>query len=84
MARNSGKVTGIITGLIIGGIAGGIIALLYTPFNGKKMRKMITKKTDDIMDDVKDYVSSAEDALKEGRKKVNSIIEDARKMVTSY
>lgn len=84
MARSTGKMTGIITGLIIGGIAGGIFALLYTPYNGRKMRKMISKKTDGIMDDVKDYVSSAEEVLKEGRKKVNSIIDDAKKMVTSY
>lgn len=72
---------GFITGILIGGIAGGIAALLYAPYSGKKLRKVLGKKKNYLMDEVKDYVETAEDAIKESKKRVESILNDARKMV---
>ena len=56
MSKESEKLNGFITGLLIGGVVGSALAMLYTPFTGKKLRKKISNKTDDILDDVNDLV----------------------------
>ncbi|MGE5496513.1 MAG: YtxH domain-containing protein [Syntrophothermus sp.] len=83
MSRNSGKLSGFITGIIVGSVVGGVVALLYTPVPGKKLRKQISKKTDDIIDDMNEYYQVVEDMIKDGRKKAESLIDDARKIVAS-
>ena len=40
-------------GLITGGILGGIAGLLFAPKSGKKLRRDISKKTDEIIDEAK-------------------------------
>ncbi|MCU7495648.1 MAG: YtxH domain-containing protein [Ignavibacteria bacterium] len=72
---------GFVYGILLGGIAGGITALLYTPVSGKKMRKQIIKKKDDIMEDMNDYYEAVEDVIKDGKKRAESIIEDARNII---
>ncbi|MGE5683468.1 MAG: YtxH domain-containing protein [Bacillota bacterium] len=81
MSRGSKKITGFVTGIVLGSVVGGIVALLYTPVTGKKLRKQISKRTDDIIDDMNEYYQVVEDMIKDGRKKAESLIDDARKIV---
>jgi len=61
-----------ITGLIAGGIAGTVFALLYAPTSGKKLRKKISAKTENLM-------GEAEEFYEAGKKKSDKIIKDSRK-----
>ncbi|MGE5403067.1 MAG: YtxH domain-containing protein [Ignavibacteriales bacterium] len=83
MSRGSEQMTGFFTGIIVGGLVGGIAALLYTPVSGKKLRKQIAKKTDNIMDDMNEYYETVEEIIKDGRKKAESLIDDAKKIIAS-
>jgi gas vesicle protein len=70
-------------GVITGGVVGGLIALLYAPKSGKRLRRDIMEKKDDIMDDVEHYIASTKDKaarlVTDGKKKAESIIDDAVK-----
>lgn len=81
MSRSTNRITGFVTGILLGSVVGGIVALLYAPVNGKKLRKQISKKTDAIIDDMNEYYQVVEDMIKDGRKKAESLIDDARKIV---
>ena len=87
MSKESDKLNGFITGLLIGGVVGSALAMLYTPFTGKKLRKKISNKTDDIIGDVNDIVDAgkekAEEVIKESKKKAESLIGDAKKIVSN-
>lgn len=83
MARGNGKFSGFLIGMTIGSIVGGSVALLYTPTTGKKMRKKIAKTTDNLLEDVNDYIESAGRMIKDRRKQAESIIEDAKRLVQS-
>jgi gas vesicle protein len=90
MRNSAGK---FIMGILIGGVIGTAIAMLYAPMDGKKLRKRLVKTKDDIMDDVNDilddvndYIGSskikAEEVIRHGRKKAESIVSEARKLVS--
>ncbi len=87
MSKDSEKLNGFITGLLIGGVVGSALAMLYTPFTGKKLRKKISNKADDIVGDVNDLVDAgrekAEEVIKGSKKKAESLIDDARKIVSN-
>jgi gas vesicle protein len=83
MARGNGKMSGILIGLTIGGIAGSVAAMLYTPMTGRKLRKKISKTTDNLLEDVNEYIETAGDMIKERRKQAESLIEDAKRLVQS-
>jgi gas vesicle protein len=76
-----------IKGLLIGGLIGAAAAMLFAPMSGKRLRKKIGQKKDDILDDVNQYVETgkekAEELFREGKEKVESLIEDAKKIVKS-
>ncbi len=87
MSSEQDKLTGFVSGLLVGGIIGSVLAMLYTPVSGKKMRRNISKKTDNLIDDVNDFVETGKDKvdgiLKDGKKKANTIIDDAKKIVSN-
>lgn len=83
MARNNGKLGGFLIGIALGGIVGGSVALLYSPTTGKKLRKRIAKTTDNLLEDVNEYIESAGHMIKERRKQAENIIEDAKRLVQS-
>lgn len=74
---------GVITGAILGGLAG----LLFSPKSGKKLRRDISDKTEDILDDtnrlIKKAKEKASDIISDATKRAEKIIEDGRKKVES-
>ena len=40
------------SGLILGGIIGSVLGILYAPDSGKRTRKKIQRKSDELVDDV--------------------------------
>ena len=82
---NNEKLGMLVVGIFLGGLIGSAVALLYAPTSGKKLRKKIADKSENIFDDAQDlYESSkgkAEELLKEGKKKAEDLIDDAKKIV---
>jgi gas vesicle protein len=70
-------------GVVTGGVVGGLIALLYAPKSGKRLRRDIVHKKDELMEDVEHYLESAKDTatrlISNGRKSAESLIHDAVK-----
>jgi len=87
MNRQADKMNGFLTGLLVGGIIGSALAMLFTPITGRRLRKKISQKTDDIIEDVNSYIETgkekAEEFIKEGKRKTESIINEAKKLVSS-
>jgi hypothetical protein len=52
-----GKIT---TAFVIGAAAGAALALLYAPFNGKKMQKKVGDVTDKVIDKVEEGVENVQ------------------------
>lgn len=87
MSREQDRLSAFITGLLAGGVIGSALALLYAPSSGKKLRRNISRRADDFIDDVEDYYESsrekAEEIINEGKKRANSIIDNARKIASN-
>ena len=85
--ESSGRTTRFVTGVIVGGVVGSLTAMLFAPMSGKRLRRKITTATEDLIEDVNDYVvtgkEKADELLKEGKKKAESILHDAKKLVVS-
>jgi gas vesicle protein len=83
MRNSAGK---FLTGFFIGGLIGTTLAMLYAPMDGRKLRKKLVKTTDDIMDDVNDYIGTskhkADEMIKLSRKKAESIVNEAKKLIS--
>ena len=79
------KLNGFLSGMLLGGVLGTTIAMLFTPVSGKKMRRRISRSTEDVLDDVNDYIESSrekvESLIKDSRKKADAMIQDARRIV---
>ncbi|MEO8512470.1 MAG: YtxH domain-containing protein [Ignavibacteria bacterium] len=81
MKENS-SAKGIIIGFIAGGAIGGLAALLYAPKSGRELRKDISKKSKELINDGEEYLDSAKtkasEIISDGRKKAEEMIRDAR------
>jgi gas vesicle protein len=84
--NKNGKTSGLITGLLLGGLLGSTIAILFAPMSGRKLRRRLSVVTDDLIDNVNEYVETgkekADELLKVGKKKAGTILQDARKLVS--
>ena len=84
--NRNGKASGFITGILLGGVLGSAVAILFAPMSGKRLRRKISSATDDLIEDVNEYVENgkekADELLKEGKKKAGAILQDARKLVS--
>ncbi len=84
---NTNKFKTFLTGLLVGGLTGSIIALLYAPTSGKKLRRKIGDKTEDLIEEAEEIIETGkektEKIIKESRKKASGIIEDAKKKITT-
>ena len=74
-----------IEGLITRGILGITAGMLFSPKSGKKLRRDISDKTDDIMSDTKWLLKKAKgkasDIISDAADKAEKIIEEGRKKV---
>lgn len=88
---------GFISGLLAGGFIGALAALLYAPKSGRELRKDISDKSSEIMNDtgelfenakskaadvISDVKKKAGNLLEEGKNTVGSITHDAGNMIT--
>lgn len=74
-------------GTFIGGLITGATALLFAPTSGKKLRRKISDKAEDLYEGTQEYIEvgkdKAEDLYRDGKKKVTNIVEEAKKIVKS-
>lgn len=59
------RTKGFIYSFLLGGAIGSVIALLYAPSSGKKLRKDIGRKTNDLIEDGKRITSDSWDGVKQ-------------------
>lgn len=83
--NNSDKLTSFITGILVGGILGSTLTFLFTPVTGKRLRRNIAHKTEDLLEDATDVYESSKDrvrdTLKESKKKADEFISEGKKKV---
>jgi gas vesicle protein len=83
MSRDKEKLEGFLIGTLVGGLLGSALALLYAPVSGKRLRRDLSRKTEDFIEDASDYwergKERAETFYKDGKKKADSIVDDAKK-----
>jgi gas vesicle protein len=82
MENNNRSAVSFLTGLLIGGAIAGIFSLLYAPMSGRKLRKRITRKTNEMFEDVNEAIANSKDKasefLKERKDKANEIIKETK------
>ncbi|HET55879.1 MAG TPA: YtxH domain-containing protein [Ignavibacteria bacterium] len=70
------------SGILLGAVIGSVVALLFAPDSGKRTRKKIQRKSDELMDDVVDYAKysrdKAEKIVEEGKKRVEELMDEAK------
>ncbi len=85
MSRETDKVGYFASGLILGGVIGSIVGILYAPDSGKRTRKRIYRKSDELVDDVVKYAhqsrDKAEEIVEDGKKRVEELIEETRSLL---
>lgn len=83
--KNKDKAGAFLLGTFIGGLITGATALLFAPTSGKKLRRKISNKAEDLYGDTQEYIEKgkdkAEDFYRDGKKKVTNIVEEAKKIV---
>ena len=80
------KLTGFLEGLLIGGAIASVFTLLYAPKSGKKLRRDIQKRTNDlsgeVVDKYKDLQKKAENLLSETEKRIQKIISEGESVLS--
>ncbi len=71
----SGK--GFALGALLGGLVGGMTALLYAPKSGKKMRKVVTKRYQQVSDEAHDLMEDVCNHSIEWAEKAKKIADEA-------
>jgi len=82
MSKENSYPKSLFIGLLTGGAVGALIALLYASKSGKKLRKDITNKTDEYVDETEkirnDSKVKTKAIMNEGRKRSEQIIANAK------
>jgi len=76
---NASKLLG---ALLIGAAAGATLGILFAPDKGSNTRKKISKKTDDLIDQLSDKIEEGKAALSDLRKKAMDTADDLKTKVT--
>jgi gas vesicle protein len=88
MEHESDKLSGFLAGILVGGAIGSLLTMLFTPVSGKRMRRNIANRTEDIIEEANEYYEISRDkvssTIKEGRTKIDKFIDDGRKKVDSF
>lgn len=70
------------SGIIIGAVIGSVFGILYAPDSGKRTRKRIQRKSDEVLDDAVAYAKQsrdkAEKIVEDGKKKVEELLDETR------
>ncbi|MDD5360733.1 MAG: YtxH domain-containing protein [Ignavibacteria bacterium] len=74
------QISGIFFGLVLGGAVGSAIALLYAPKEGKYLRRDISRKANEFVDEERKKVSDSWNGIKE---KTGHILDSANDAVKS-
>lgn len=80
----SGKV---ILGALVGVAAGAVLGILFAPDQGKTTRKKISKKRDELVDDLEDKFNKVVDTFKKKfdsiQEEVTGLVDDVKGKVTA-
>lgn len=87
MGKGTDKVGVFLTGILVGGVIGGAVAALFTPYSGKKMRRVINRKKDEVVDEFSEIFEvsreKAEELYEETKNRAETLIKDAKKLKSS-
>ena len=82
MSRNTCIAKGLLVGFLSGAVVGTSAALLFAPKSGKKLRRDINHKAQDLKDDTNEFINSAKEKalsiLNEGITKAEGMVSDAK------
>jgi gas vesicle protein len=76
----SNQIEGFVKGIIIGGLIGAAIGILYAPQSGRKTRKDITDKAEELLAEAKEEYEAA---LKKGGKAYESAVKQLKRLESS-
>jgi len=83
--KHDEKANGFLLGVLIGGLIGSVTALLIAPSSGKKLRRKISDRAENLYEDAQEYYNSgkekAEEYYREGKKMASDIVDEAKKLV---
>jgi len=82
MSKENSYPKGLFIGLLAGGAVGALVALLYAFKSGKELRKDITNKTDEYVDETEKIITDskvkARAMMNEGKKRSEQMIANAK------
>lgn len=77
-----------VLGFLSGILSGALIGILYAPKSGRKLRRDIGRKKDELIDNTEEYIGKAKDKTTEiitdGKKKAEQLISDAKRKVETF
>ena len=83
MSREKEKLEGFLIGSLVGGLIGGALALLYAPTSGRRLRRDLSRKTEDFIDDASEYwekgKEKAEGFYKDGKRKADTLLDETKR-----
>jgi gas vesicle protein len=71
----SNQIEGFIKGIILGGVFGAVIGILYAPQSGRKTRKEISRKAEELLSKAKEEYEAA---LKKSSKAYESAVKELK------
>lgn len=85
MSQENDKFGFFASGLLLGGVIGAVVGILYAPDSGKRTRKRIHRKSDELVDDVVKYAQQsrdkAEQIVEDGKKRVDELLEESKALL---
>lgn len=82
MSQECNVSKGLFIGFFSGIVVGAAVALLYAPKSGKKLRRDINNKAQDLKEDAEEFINSAKekalDVINDGRLKIEHLVSDAK------
>lgn len=85
MENGSEKLGLFTTGLLLGGVIGIVAGILYAPDSGKRTRRKIQRRSEELVDDAVKYAKQsrdrAEEILEEGKERVEELVDEAKKIL---
>lgn len=85
MSQENDKFGFFASGLLLGGVIGAVVGILYAPDSGKRTRKRIHRKSDELVDDVVKYAQQSRDKaeliVEDGKKRVDELLEESKALL---